>query len=278
MEEIQLKIVTLVENTVGKEGLHAQHGMSLYIETKRHKLLVDVGASDIFLRNAEKLGIDLSQVDTVIITHGHDDHGGGIKHFIKVNQTAKIYIRENALEPHYTKVFGIPFRVGLKPKDYESSQVIKTGEVYRIDDELTLFSKVAGVKLWPSSNDNLYRKEQGKLVQDNFTHEQNLIIDCEGKKYLIGGCGHSGAVNILDRAIQLSNCPMDYMISGFHVMQNLFIKGPGEEFNLKVARQLKEYPTQCYTLHCTGKPAYEQMKRVMKEQIGYLATGDTLIL
>lgn len=273
-----MKIVTLVENTVGKEGLKAQHGISLYIETKKHKLLVDVGATDLFLQNAEKLGVDLSQVDTVVITHGHSDHGGGIKHFLKINQMARIYIRENALVPHYTKVFGIPFNVGLKPEDYNNHQVIKTGEICLIDDELILFSKVAGVRMWSTSNNNLYCKEQGKLVLDNFSHEQNLMITCDGKKYLVGGCGHSGAINILDRAMQLSGGSIDYMITGLHIMKNLFIKGPGEEFNVELARQLKQYPTQFYTLHCTGKPAYEQMKTVMKDQLQYLATGDMITI
>lgn len=273
-----MKVVTLVENTVGKEGLQGQHGICLYIETTKHKLLVDVGATDLFLKNAQKLGIDISLVDTVVITHGHDDHGGGIKHFRKVNQHAKIYIRENALQPHYTKVLGIPFSVGLQAKDYEGSQVIKTGEICRIDDELILFSKVAHKVLFSSSNNNLYMKLDGRLLKDDFSHEQNIIISCEGKKYLIGGCGHSGAVNILERAKQLCECDMDVMITGMHIMKNLFIHGPGQVFNIELANRLKQYSTMFYTLHCTGKAAYEDMKSVMKEQIGYLATGDIITI
>lgn len=271
-----MKVVTLVENTVGKEGLEAQHGICLYIETRRHKLLVDVGPNDLFLRNAKKLGIDISQVDTVIITHGHSDHGGGMKYFLKENHTAKVYLREHALEPHYSKLFKIPFQVGLKKEDYDSDQVIKTGEFYTIDEEITLFSKVAARELYSSSNNNLYAKENGKLVQDDFRHEQNVIIHCDGKKYLIAGCGHSGVVNILERAMKLSDSQMDVMITGMHIMNNLFIKGPGEKFNLQLAKRLKEYQTKFYTLHCTGKVAYGQMKQVMGDQISYLPTGDEI--
>lgn len=273
-----MKVVTLVENTVGKEGLEAQHGISLYIETKKHKVLVDVGADGLFLRNAKKLGVDISQVDTVVITHGHSDHGGGMKYFLQENSKAKVYIRDNALVPHYTKLFAIPIQVGLDSKDYESKQVIQTGELHTIDDELTLFSNVSERELYSSSNHNLYAKESGKIVKDEFSHEQNLLISCNGKQYLIGGCGHSGAVNILERAVKLSGCNIDVMITGLHIMRNLFIKGPGEEFNVELAKRLKQYPTQFYTLHCTGKPAYEQMKQVMGDQMKYLSTGDQIQL
>ena len=80
-----------MEDTDGGNGCVYEHGLSFYIETKKHKLLLDTGASDATLKNAEKLGIDLTQVDTVILSHGHYDHSGGIMAFAKLNPTAKIY-------------------------------------------------------------------------------------------------------------------------------------------------------------------------------------------
>ena len=73
-----MKIQNLVENEQGKNGCLAEHGLSVYLETGKHKLLVDTGATDAFLRNAEFLGIDLKEVDILILSHGHYDHGGGI--------------------------------------------------------------------------------------------------------------------------------------------------------------------------------------------------------
>ncbi|MFR0986450.1 MAG: MBL fold metallo-hydrolase [Frisingicoccus sp.] len=92
-----MKIVNLIENTEGCSGCASEHGLSFYIETK-HKLLVDTGATDAFVRNAKMLGVDLKAVDTVILSHGHYDHGGGLPAFIKINSKAKIYIRTAALE------------------------------------------------------------------------------------------------------------------------------------------------------------------------------------
>ena len=85
-----MKIICLAENTEGVSGCEAEHGLSLYIETKKHKLLLDTGASDLFAVNAEKLGIDLTAVDTVVLSHGHYDHSGGIMTFAAINPTAGI--------------------------------------------------------------------------------------------------------------------------------------------------------------------------------------------
>ena len=65
-----MKIITLMEDTVGKEGALAEHGLCLYIETKHHKLLVDTGQSELTWENAKRLGVDLSKIDTIVISHG----------------------------------------------------------------------------------------------------------------------------------------------------------------------------------------------------------------
>ena len=96
-----MKIVTLVENSCGTENCIAEHGLSIYIETENHKLLLDTGQTDAIVKNAEVLGIDLTAVDTVILSHGHYDHSGGILPFSKLNHSAQIIMQSSAAEPHY---------------------------------------------------------------------------------------------------------------------------------------------------------------------------------
>ena len=91
-----MKFVTLVEDTTKCE-LGAEHGLSIYAETEKHKLLFDVGTTDLFIKNAKALGIDLSQVDTVVISHGHNDHGGGLDAFLAINDHAVIYLQRRHL-------------------------------------------------------------------------------------------------------------------------------------------------------------------------------------
>lgn len=86
-----LKIVGLVENTTESPNLKYKHGLSLYIETERHRILFDMGPNDLFLENARKLGVDIASIDIAVISHGHVDHCGGLKSFLKGNSTARIY-------------------------------------------------------------------------------------------------------------------------------------------------------------------------------------------
>ena len=88
-----MRIVPLVENTT-KSELKAKHGLSLYIETKLHKILFDLGSDNTLFENAVKRNIDISKVDTVIISHGHFDHGGALKKFLDVNSSANILFKK----------------------------------------------------------------------------------------------------------------------------------------------------------------------------------------
>ena len=94
-----MKISVLVENTSSEQEILSEHGLSLYIETEEHKILFDTGQSDDFAENSRSMGIDLSKADMVILSHGHYDHGGGLKRFLEINQTAPVYVSRHALCP-----------------------------------------------------------------------------------------------------------------------------------------------------------------------------------
>ena len=91
------KITTLVENAVYGRSLQAEHGLSLLIENNRYKILFDTGQSDLFIRNATLSDIDIAEVDFLILSHGHSDHTGGLRHFLAVNKKAPIICKQEAL-------------------------------------------------------------------------------------------------------------------------------------------------------------------------------------
>ena len=87
-----MKWTVLSDNRTNNDLLQTEHGLSILLETEKYRILLDTGASDVFIRNATHLGIDLSTVDYVFISHGHSDHAGGLQHFLRINERAKVIV------------------------------------------------------------------------------------------------------------------------------------------------------------------------------------------
>lgn len=275
-----MRIINLVENTEGASGCGFEHGLSFYIETEHHKLLADTGASDLLLKNAEKLGIDLTKVDTVILSHGHYDHGGGILPFAEINPTAKIYIPAAAFGAYYSLRDGAPRYIGLAEEIRKLPQVVIVGGtaagIFRIDDELSLFSGIGNTYPIPSANRNLRVKTKQGLRQDDFRHEQCLVVSEGGRKVLLSGCAHHGILNVLDRYRELFGGEPDVAISGFHMMKKSGYSEEDLDMIADTAKELCKVSTVFYTGHCTGTEPFEAMKKIMGGQLRYVHSGDEI--
>ncbi len=273
-----MRIINLVENTEGSSGCGVEHGLCFYIETEKHKLLMDTGQTDLLIGNAERLGIDLTLVDTVVLSHGHYDHGGGIMPFAQINPTAKIYVPAAAFGEYYSvNKAGEPHYIGLAEEIKELPQVVKvTAEdgIFQIDDELSLFSGIGNEHPIPSANRRLKKKADGELVQDDFAHEQCLVIKEGVKSILLSGCAHHGILNILDRYIALYGKEPDIVISGFHMMRKNGYSDEDINMIIDTALALRQYKTVFYTGHCTGLEPYNAMKKLMGSQLHYVHSGD----
>jgi 7,8-dihydropterin-6-yl-methyl-4-(beta-D-ribofuranosyl)aminobenzene 5'-phosphate synthase len=269
-EELIVEIITLVENTSVSEVYKARHGMSFYIETGLHKILFDLGPDELFLENAGRMGVNIADVDTVVISHGHIDHGGGLKSFLEKNNKAQIYIRENGFRPHSRRFMFMQFAVGLNKKLESNNRIVFTGEDLVIDNELEVFSGVTGTELISETNKSLYEKIDGKYVCDPFLHEQNLIISEGDNKVLMAGCAHHGIVNIVNKGQEITGSTLTHAISGMHMVNSV------DEYVNRLGARLMDYRIQYYTCHCTGQKEYEILHRAMGEQIQYAATGSVM--
>lgn len=256
-----MRISCIVENTSADKNITAEHGLSLFIETRNHNILFDMGQTDIFFENARKLGINLTDVDTAVLSHGHYDHGGGLKKFLSVNKTAPVYLSSFAFDNYYN---GEEKYIGLDTSLKHCERLVFTDSVYRIDDTLTLYHCNDKERNHDLGSFGLNMQRGDKMLPDDFRHEQYLLIEEDGKRVLISGCSHKGVLNIAEWF------KPDILIGGFH-----FSKLPLDDTLKGYADYLNSFETTYYTCHCTGIEQYGYMKKYMKN-LNYLSAGQTI--
>jgi len=270
-----VKIITLVEDRQKDISLIAEHGLSFYIETNKHKILFDLGQSDLYASNAKKLGIHLESIDTVVISHGHYDHGGGLEHFLSINNQAKIYIMKSAFNEYYSmRTVNEYTYVGLSGT-LDKTRFVVLEDDFRIDDELILCSHIKTKDFFPSSNTTLYKKYCNEFIKDDFDHEQNLLIHSSGEYYLFAGCAHKGIINVISSAEEIIDGDKISMVfSGFHLKSRFKEFEESLENIIKIAYILKDKQVEkYYTGHCTGSNAFAIMKGILDEKLINLYAG-----
>lgn len=263
-----MKITVLMEDTCGNPQCEYEHGLSIYVETGKHRILMDTGAGERTLANAHRLGIDLSRVDTVILSHGHYDHSGGLTAFRKINQDAVIYMQRSALLDYY---HGEQY-IGVDKAAGQMLNIKLLSGGMEIDEEISVFTDITGRRFWPQSNIGLTVRIDGKDVQDEFAHEQCLVVHRE-KKLLLSGCAHNGILNVLDRYQEVYGGVPDIVISGFHMTRKGDYTEQETEMIRQTAEELRHMNTIFYTGHCTGQRAIDIMRSIMGDQLVQIHCG-----
>ena len=258
-----MRITALLENTTLRDDMKTEHGLSLFIETEKRKILFDMGQTAAFAENAKTLGIDLSQVDTAVLSHGHYDHGGGLETFLKINGRAPIFVNSRAFLPHYNAAARY---IGLDPSLAKEKRIVYTESTHRISPSLCLFSCNERERRHDLGHFGLSEMKDGRLIPDDFRHEQYLLIEEDGKRILISGCSHKGILDIAEWFRP------DALIGGFHLSKMPI----GRELR-DIANTLAAYSTEFYTCHCTGEAQLEFMRQYMPN-VHALSCGQHIIL
>ena len=268
-----MKVTSLVENT-SRKGLPVEHGVSLYIRLDDgRQVLFDMGQRRLFADNAEKLGIDLTAVDLAVVSHGHYDHGGGLRVFLELNDKAPTYINRYAFEPHYSlRENGLKY-IGIDPELKTHDRLVYCGDETHISHDIILFSGINGDCLLPVGNRLLFGPD--KTANDDFRHEQSLIIKEGSKTVLFAGCAHGGIENIIQRGMHVAGCPFTHVFAGMHLVKSGLTERDEAMFIRSLAERLSAH-TGCryFTMHCTGTAQYEILKKEMGDAVSYMGCGN----
>ncbi|WP_297595910.1 MBL fold metallo-hydrolase [uncultured Cetobacterium sp.] len=254
--------------------LAKEHGLSLYIETNGKKILFDVGESDKFWKNAKKLGVNLEEIDYLILSHGHKDHGGGLPYFLNENSSARIFCSEHYFDKHYKKILGAHIDIGI-PYEY-----LDVERFNFVDGALELENFVLFHCETKENrnifNESLYMKDSfGECVKDSFNHELNLIIKEESKHTLVTACAHKGLDNILKKAKEFSKS-VECVVGGLHLSSRTSLNKNEEYIDKIIDESNRLGVKQIFSCHCTGEYGIKKMQDNGKFKTVEIQTGSKI--
>ncbi len=268
-----IRITTLSENTAGLPGLLAEWGLSILVETDDLKILFDTGASISVPHNASILGLDLSTIDNIVLSHGHYDHTGGLKEVLKhVGKPVEIIAHPDIWAKKYRRgdgkhYIGIPFSK-MDLQDHGASFTLSRKPVW-ITDNIVTTGEIPMTEAFESLDSNMSVLEDAVFNQDKLLDDRALIIKTSEGLAVILGCAHRGAINTLRHAQEITGVELIHtVIGGTHLIN------ASEERVLRTAIALQEMGVQRVGVsHCTGFTAAALLAQQLGESFFLNNTG-----
>lgn len=279
-----MEITVLIEN-LGPETLTCEHGLALHIRFRGHSILLDTGSSGAFADNAKALGIDLAGVDLAALSHGHYDHADGLRAFFTANETTPMLVRRGALGAHYSMRGGTaPRFVGVHRdicRDY-AHRLVEVDGLYELTDGAWLVPDPPP-EASPDRAQHLYKKiGEEQFIEDDFSHEHSLVLECAEGLVIFNSCCHTGAANIAAHiAKAFPGKPIAALLGGFHMMGATGTDSINcsADYVRTVADAFKGLGIgRIYTGHCTGQPAFDLLREQLGDRLHYMKTGDRITL
>jgi len=258
-----MKITILVDNYITKRYFIAEHGFSLLIESGDEKILFDTGQDIALMYNLKAKNINLKSINKIVLSHGHDDHTGGLKRFSRKNNQFKLFAHPAIVYPKFKIRGETKKNIGLKvdlskfhTKFHKNPSEISQGIIFS--------GEVPKTNRWELEETVYYRKVGGKLEKDSFQDDISLYIPLDKGLLILTGCAHSGIINIIQHGLNITKASKLYgIIGGMH------LKNASERRIKRTAKLIAEMNPGFVTIsHCTGiLPGIEFVKKLGKKAI-----------
>ncbi|CAH0537712.1 MBL fold metallo-hydrolase [Vibrio marisflavi] len=279
-------LTALVENTRlgNRPDLKVERGLSFHAETMGKQILFDAGNSQAFCDNAKRLNINMKSVDAAVISHHHNDHCNGVTHFLSLNSTAPVFIRDCENIEYVFKAFGFRNNVGFNKGVLKQSpnRFVFVDTLTEIYPDIFIVTELSNKHSLPKGNKYLFTQSDTGYHADTFKHELLLIVKEDDGIVIFTGCAHNGVLNMLETTVQLfPGSRIKAVVGGFHLVGlPLFNSIGGSKNDIEaIGETLLSYPVdKLYTGHCTGIKAYGILKNVLGDRLEYFPTGRSLTI
>jgi len=262
---MSVRITTLSENTAQLDFL-GEWGLSILVETESCKVLLDTGQSISAVHNADLMGIDLSTVDKIVLSHAHGDHTGGLRQLLRrVGKPVEVIAHPDIWIPRYVRFgeadrfVGIPF---LR-EDLESfgASFTLTRKPFKINDDIMTTGEIEMTTDYETIDDRLYAKKGSRVIPDPLADDLALIVRTAEGLAVITGCAHRGIMNTVRHVQKLTGGEhIHTIIGGTHLHLS------SQERIEKTASELKGLGLQRLGVsHCTGFNASATLAREFGE-------------
>ncbi len=260
-----IKITVLVDNKSLPE-LANEHGFSMLVEVDDRKILFDTGQSDLLLENSDKLDVTLSEIDTVVLSHGHYDHTGGVSAVLRKNKAVDVYLNSATFLPRYSIREGIPKSIQMPLHSRNDLLKLPVEQLHwvsnpvKIADEIILTGIIPRNTTFEDTGGPFFLDEKGENP-DPIVDDQAMWIETPKGLVVCVGCCHSGIINTLEYISEItSHTPIHTVIGGFHL-----VNADQNRFDQTITELRKFNVKHLIPCHCTGD---EFMTIISKELPG----------
>lgn len=256
---------------VNTQGLFAEHGLSLYVETDNRKILFDTGQTGLFIQNAVNLGVNIEDIDCLVLSHGHFDHTGGLIPFLKQNSNATVYAKRGIFTPRYNRENRF---IGTDGEETQlANRLVWVDEVTELDEGVFIMPNIPFIHQVDTHCNGFTKKVQNEIIPDDFEDEQYLAIRRKNKINILTACSHRGITNICSSVTDYFKLPVNLILGGFH------LKECTTEQYIHITHYLRLLqPKSMGLCHCTGIEKYADLHGECDGHLFYNYTGNSITI